>query len=131
MPSSVNPTEAILAAEHRALQRWSAGDPEGYAETAADDVTYFDDIGAQARVEGREALLAYFSGLKGQIPVHRYEMVDPKVQLVGDVGILTFRYHASSPDGTAFPPWKATAVYRQVGRTWRLVHAHWSMVKLA
>ena len=120
--------QAILDLERRALDRWSAGDPMGYAQAAADDLTYFDDIGAQSRVDGIEACREYLSALQGQIPPHEYEIVNPGVQLYGEVGILTLRYHASV-DGEAAPPWKATSVYRRIDGEWKLVHANWSLVK--
>ena len=121
--------KAILAAERQALDRWSDGDPLGYSNAALPDVTYIDDIGAQRRVAGIDAFREYLSSLEGQIPVHSYEIVDPKVQMLGEVGVLTFRYHASLPDGETAPPWKATTVHRLVDGQWRLVHAHWSMDK--
>jgi ketosteroid isomerase-like protein len=124
-----NAEAAILAQERRALDRWSNGDPGGYAQSAADDVTYFDDIGAHHRVDGLQALRDYLSGLDGQIPAHTYELVRPKIQVYGDVGILTLRYHPTSLDGEALTSWKATAVYRRIGEAWQLVHAHWSVVK--
>ncbi len=121
--------KAILAQERRALDRWSAGHPLGYLDVDADDVTYFDDIGAQRRVEGVAAMRTYFASLEGKVPQHRYEVVDPKVQIYGDTGILTFHYDASLPDATPLPRWKATSVYRRTGSEWRIVHAHWSLVK--
>ncbi|MDH3456967.1 MAG: nuclear transport factor 2 family protein [Gemmatimonadota bacterium] len=121
--------QAILAQERRALDRWAAGNPLGYMDIDADDVTYFDDIGAHSRVDGIAALRDYFASLEGKIPPHRYELVDPKVQIYGDTGILTLRYEPSSTDGEPMPPWKATSVYRQTAGEWRIVHAHWSMVK--
>ena len=124
MPDLNSVEQTILAQEHRALERWSQGDPLGYSNAAAQDITYFDDIGAQLRVEGVEALREYLTSLQGQIPVHSYEVVDPKVQVLGDVGILTFRYHASSPDGEALTQWKATTVYSRVDGQWQMVHGH-------
>jgi ketosteroid isomerase-like protein len=52
------------------------------------------------------------------------------VQIFGDVGIVTLRYHPSK-DGKPLAPCKAAAVYRHAGNEWRVVHAHWSMVKEA
>lgn len=127
--AEASPEQAILARERSALERWSQGDPLGYLEIDADDVTYFDDIGAHHRVDGIEAMREYMSALKGQIPGHDYELVDPRVQLYGDTGILTMRYHPSGPDGSPMPPWKATSVYRRTGDDWRIVHAHWSLAK--
>lgn len=119
----------ILARERQALDRWSQGQTTGYADVADDDITYFDDIGAQARVAGKPAVREYLTGLEGQIPPHNYEMVDPRVQVYGDVGVLTFLYHPSGPDGEPGQRWKATSVYRNVDGEWWAVHAHWSMIK--
>jgi len=120
---------AILALERAALDRWAQGDPLGYMERCADDVTYFDDIAAQHRVDGLVALRSYLGTLVGKIPPHRYELVEPKVQVYGDLGIVTLRYHPFAPDGAAQTPWKATSVYRRADGAWKAVHAHWSMVK--
>lgn len=76
--------EAILAQERRALDQWAQGNPLGYLDIDADDVTYFDDIGVQSRISGVEAMRTYFNSLKGKIPPHRYDIVDPKVQVYGD-----------------------------------------------
>ena len=54
--------------------------------------------------------------------------VDPKVQVYGEVAILTLQYHATV-DGQPGPPWKATSVYRMINDDWYAVHAHWSLVK--
>jgi len=122
-------TAAILAAEKAALARWSSGDPLGYFEKAHEGLTYFDDIGAQQRINGKAACLAYAEELVGVIPEHRYEIVDPRVQVFGDVGVLTLRYHTSSLDGEPTTPWKATLVYANTDDGWKQVHANWSIVK--
>lgn len=121
--------ETILGKERGALDRWSSGDPAGYAKAAHEDVTYFDDIGAQSGVAGISSVRAYLSSLEGQIPRHSYEVVDPRIQLYGDIGIVTLRYSPSSPAGEALPPWKATTVYWYTEGDWYLVHANWSMIK--
>ena len=128
---STSPREEILAQERRALDQWSSGRASGYIEIDADDVTYFDDIGAHGRIEGIDALRQYFAGLDGQIPPHEYEMADPHVQVYGDTGILSFRYELTMEDGSAGQPWKASSVYHRIGDEWRIVHAHWSLVKEA
>jgi ketosteroid isomerase-like protein len=129
-PADVGNTEqAIVAQERRALDRWAQGNPLGYLEVDADDVTYFDDIGAHSRIDGIEAMRNYFTSLQGKIPPHKYEIVDPKVQVYGEIGILTLRYKAYATDGKTLAHWKATSVYRRMGGEWRVVHAHWSIVK--
>lgn len=121
--------QAILAQEHRALEQWAKGNTLGYLDIAADDVTYFDDIGAHERVNGIDALRTYLTSLKGKIPPHRYELLNPDVQLNGDIGILTLRYNAYGPNAQLLARWKATSVYRRMDDQWRMVHAHWSLVK--
>ena len=123
-----NAEEAILAQERDALGRWSAADPEGYMQSAADDVTYVDFIGAHTRVDGIQAVRDYLSGLKGQFPAHTYEIVNPRVQVYGDVGILTQHYYPTSLDGEPMGASKATCVYRRIDGTWHMVHAHWSVI---
>lgn len=122
-----NAAAAILARERAGLDRWSTGEPVGYAHSAADDVTYFDDIGAATRIHGAEAWRSYLTSL--EIPPHSYQLIDPEVQVYGDTGILTLHYHGIGPGGEVLPPWKATSVYRHIEGEWRIVHAHWSLIK--
>lgn len=127
--SDKNSEQAILAQERRALDRWAQGSPLGYVDGHAGDVTYFDDIGAHRRIDGIVALRHYAASLEGKIPPHRYELVDPKVQVYGDIGIVTLRYEPFGVDGQPLPRWKATSVYRRTAKEWHVVHAHWSLVK--
>jgi uncharacterized protein (TIGR02246 family) len=120
--------QTIFAREHQALDRWAAGDPLGFAMNFADDATYFDDIGAHKRLDGREEIQKYLASLEGKIPKHTYELIDPKVQVYGDIAIATLRYE-SSIDGVPGPPWKATDIYRLTNSNWKIVHANWSLVK--
>lgn len=128
-PGQKEAEEAIVAQERRALGEWAKGNPLGYLDVDADDVTYFDDIGAHTRVDGIAAMRTYLTSLQGKIPPHRYEMLDPKVQLYGDIGILTLRYEAYGAAVEPLSRWKATSVYHRAGGQWRIVHAHWSLVK--
>lgn len=123
---STNTEAAILAMARSDLDRWSNGDTTGYAQSAADDITYFDNLGAQTLVDGILAFQEYLSALEGQIPKHTYEIVNPKIQLYGDVGILSLHYHAFTEDGEILGRAKGTCVYRQTEGTWQMVHAHWS-----
>ena len=99
----------------------------GYAHSAADDVTYFDDIAAATRIDGIEEWTSYLASLP--IPPHGYEIIDPKVQVYGDVGILTLHYHGLGPEGEVLSRWTATVAYRHDGGAWHKVHAHWSLIK--
>jgi hypothetical protein len=127
-PKHENVEETILILEGEALDQWSSGNPLGFGVHFADDGSYMDDIGAQNRIVGAEATKEYLASLDGKIPPHEYEIVDPLVQVYGDVAILTFQYH-SKIDTMSGPPWKATSVYHFNDSTWQMVHANWSLVK--
>ncbi len=122
-------TDHLLGLERAALDRWSGGDPRGYAMAAADDITYFDDIGAKEGVFGAESARAYLTSLEEVLPPHRYEMVRPHVQVYGDTAIVSFRYDPSTEEGEQGTPWRASTVYVRQSDEWRMVHAHWAMMK--
>jgi hypothetical protein len=119
----------IIDLEKEALDHWSKGDIQGYFKHASDDITYMDDIGASKLLEGRDKVLEYASNLEGQIPEHRYEMINANTQLLGSTAVLTFQYHPSTLTGDRQTPWKATTVYSRTKGDWHMVHAHWSMIK--
>ena len=45
----------VIAMERAALDRWGKGDPGGYLEIMAPEVTYFDPI-QEKRIDGLDAL---------------------------------------------------------------------------
>ena len=85
--------------------------------------------GAHPRpVDGIRALRDYLSSIKGQFSAHTHEIVNPRTQVYGDVGILTYQYYPTSLDGETMGASKATCVYRRTDETWHMVHAHWSIL---
>ena len=124
--------DTIIALERGALARWGKGDPQGFLEIMAAEQTYFDPQ-TDKRVDGQEALKKYFAPFVGKISIERGDMIDPKVQRVGDMAVLTFNLNdyggqfAGGPKTTTH--WNATEVYRQINGAWKIVHSHWSYVK--
>jgi len=123
--------EEILEQVKTDFDFWSQGDTEGYGKSADDNVTFFNDMAPGERVDGIQAFRELLKSLKGQIPIHNYELVDPKVQIYGDVGIFTVHYHVFSPDGKFLFKPRGTCVYRKAGNSWKMVHAHWSIIEEA
>jgi ketosteroid isomerase-like protein len=123
---------AIIAMERAALDRWGAGDPRGYLEIMAPDVTYFDPV-QERRVDGLRAITALLESWTGKIKVDRYDMVSPMVQQHTDAALLTFNLvsYRRAADGTerTIARWNATEVYARGAAGWRIVHSHWSFVK--
>ena len=130
-PESFDPKQ-IIALERAALDRWGRGDPQGYIEIMAPEVTYFDPS-TDKRIDGLPALRAMIEPYTGKIKIDRYEMVNPKVQHHGDVALLTFNLlnYRKLPDGKEQVTlrWNSTETYARVGGSWRIIHSHWSFVK--
>jgi ketosteroid isomerase-like protein len=121
----------VIALERAALDRWGAGDPTGYVELFADDVTYFDPI-QERRLDGRAAMVALMDSIAGMIRVDRYDMERPVVQQSGDVALLTFNlvsYRTDAGVERAISSWNATEAYRRTPEGWRIFHSHWSYVR--
>ncbi len=126
------PADEVISLEQAALDRWGQGDPKGLLEIYAPEVTYFDP-GIECRIEGHAAMADYYRPFTGKIKIPRYEMIGPKVQLHGDVAVLTYnlRSEAVQPDGkTATVRWNSTSVYARIGEEWRMIHSHWSLTAL-
>lgn len=114
----------IIALERAALERWCRGDPSGFLEISAPDVSYFDPF-LPHRLDGLAALTAYYEGLRGTVSVAGHEMVAPAVRRLGDAVTLAFRFESTLADGRQLH-WNCTEVYRRDPDGWRIVHTHWS-----
>ncbi len=122
--------ETILAQARPALERFYKGDPSGYVELLADELTYFDPRSG-GRLDGISALKDYYAPLEGKISVPRYEVLNPKLQLHGDIGVFTYNLNEYASDGAVSLRWNSTEVYRRIGEGWRIIHAHWSTIEHA
>ena len=128
--ASVQP-DTIIALERGALDRWGRGDPQGYLDLYARNVTYFDPM-REKRIDGLDAMKQALEPIKGLVKIDRYEMVEPQVYPAVNAAILTYNLvsYGRSPAGEAMVVrWNSTAVYAQIDRQWKIVHSHWSYTK--
>jgi hypothetical protein len=116
----------IVSMERAALDRWGNGDPSGFLEICDPEVVYFDPFLA-ARLDGLKALAAYYESARGKIHIDRYELIEPKVQVNGEVAVLTFNYVSHCEEAEA--RWNCTEVYRQRAGQWRIIQTHWSITQ--
>lgn len=123
----------IIASERAALDRWCRGEPAGYMELFADEITYFDpDV--QQRVNGAESLRKLLAPLEGKLKIERYEMIEPRVQLHGETAVLSYNlvdYLRAADGSLTTSRWNSTEVYRRLDGQWRIVHSHWSQPRQA
>jgi ketosteroid isomerase-like protein len=120
--------ETIIALERAALDRWGKGDPEGFLETAAPDVTYFDPS-TEKRVDGLAAMKELMIRVRGKIKIDRYEMLGPRVQRFGDVAILTYNLVNYRNGESIIARWNSTEVYVRRQGKWKIVQSHFSYTK--
>jgi ketosteroid isomerase-like protein len=113
----------IVAMERAALERWGCGDPDGFLEITAPSVSYFDPF-IERRLDGIYSLGSMYDRLRGTIRMDRFEIVEPRVQVAGDVAVLTFRFDSFSGDGSMH--WNATEVYQHGESGWKIIHTHWA-----
>ncbi len=130
-----NVTKEIISLERAALDRYEAGDPDGYLSLYASEVTYFDPM-TELRLDGLKAMqewLAPVRTMNRPFTDKRYEMIGPKVQLYGDVAVLTFKLinYGKPPNKPEqqLARWNITEVYRRVDGKWVIVHSHFSFIK--
>lgn len=122
-----NVADELLALERAALDRWGNGDPSGFLEISAPDVTYFDPF-VDRRIDGREALARYYEAIRGKIHVARYELIEPRVVESGAFAVLSFNY-VSYGGGEDEYRWNCSEAYRRDPEGWRIVQTHWSFTK--
>jgi ketosteroid isomerase-like protein len=127
-----DPDAEVIATERAAIQRWGKGDPGGFLETYAPEVTYFDPT-QERLIDGLPAMTAYLTPLRGKISIDRFELLNPKVQRYGDIAVLSYNIvnYRRLPDGTesATTRWNSTAVFRRIDGKWRTIHSHFSYTK--
>ena len=128
--------EHVISLERSALDRWVRGEPEGYLGLYAKDATYFDPF-RDKRIDGLDELNALMAAMKRiTLPFTqpRYDMIDPRVDVEGDIAVLTFNLvnygkPSGSTEETVLARWNATQVYRELNGAWRIIHTHWSFTQ--
>jgi ketosteroid isomerase-like protein len=124
--------DQIVMLERGALDRWGKGDPGGFLEVYATDITYFDPLIA-ARIDGHQAMDDYYRPCIGKIRVTRYEMLNPHVIVDGNMALLAYNLvnYIQDTDGleSVGTRWNSTSVYQRVGDIWKTIHSHWSFTQ--
>jgi ketosteroid isomerase-like protein len=122
-------SDQILMLERGALDRWGKGDPGGFLEVYAPDVTYFDPV-TVARIDGHPAMVDYYRPWAGKIQIARYELLNPQIVVRDTMALLTYNLVNYIQDAQGVESvgsrWNATTVYQHRGGTWKAVHSHWS-----
>ena len=123
--------QTILSREKAAMERWRSGDPMGFVELSAEDISYVDP-GLTRPIIGLDEYKAYMKQLEGKVHYQKSEFINPKVVIAGDAAVLSYNYRSSqlTPEGkvSSETPWNATEVYFKREGEWKIVHTHWSYI---
>ena len=124
--------DTILSLEKQAMERWRKGDPGGFVEISAEDITYVDP-GLTSPILGLGDYKAFLKQVEGKVHYQGLEFIDPRVVIVGEAAVLSYNYRSSelALEGTILSqtPWNATEVYFRRDGQWRIVHTHWSFLR--
>jgi ketosteroid isomerase-like protein len=123
---------AVLDAHLKSI--WT-GDLETYRATTAEDVTFFEWYISTQRIDGldfhlRETAANFRAAQDCRSAGQRYEIehevLQPKIQVYGDVAIITFtllmRY--TTAEGVRHTEHNETRVFQRRPVGWQLVHCH-------
>lgn len=70
--------ETILSLEKQAMERWRKGDPMGFLEISAGDITYMDPSLVKP-IFGLKEFAAYMKLMEGRVNYQGSEFIDPRV----------------------------------------------------
>jgi hypothetical protein len=124
--SNADTARELLALERRAMEGWLKGDPGPQLAILDPKITYIHDVVGK-RLEGLAALKELYSAYRGVPLFDSYEILSPKVQVTGDMAVLT--YQLVQRNGSTTRYWNATQVYTKRQEGWRTIHTHWSAAK--
>jgi hypothetical protein len=124
--SGSDPALEVLALERQAMDGWLTGNPDPQLAISDPQITYYH-VMLEKRIEGLPQLKELFERYRGMPLFDGYEILNPKVQLSGEIAVLT--YQLARRNGSTTTHWNATQVYQRRKEGWRVIHTHWSETK--
>lgn len=124
--SEADVARQLLALERQAMDGWMKGSPDPDLARTDSTVVYIHPA-ADKRLEGLPALTELFEKYRGRALFDSYELIAPKVQVGGDVAVLTFILECRM--GSTTYRYDASEVYQRKKEGWRVIHANWSKAR--
>jgi ketosteroid isomerase-like protein len=124
-------SKALIELEKSHNERFSVGDPNGYLDGFADEVSYFDPI-LKEIVVGKEKVVEWLSSVYSNPNIVRSEYLNPAVHVSdsGDFAVMGYNLHTYVLDENGkeklLRAWNATHGYRLVDGKWLIVHSNWA-----
>lgn len=119
----------IIAREKASFTAWQRKDKAFFTDFMAEDATFFDSQTPYLQTDPKENFLPKFEQYVEMFKMNDFQMYNPRVQVYGDVAILTYNSSVSANFGGQQMNYtsKVTSIYHRQGGTWRVVHGHETM----
>ncbi|MFD5483485.1 YybH family protein [Streptomyces hawaiiensis] len=123
--------EELVEFEKAIQWQWSSGDPTGYMDALAEDVTYVDPL-AECVLFGRAAVREHFKRIHGDAGITRQEYLNEVARPLGDDEVLlafTFNTYQQDDNGEEklFLSWNMSLIFRKTDGEWLMTHGHLSL----
>ena len=116
----------IIAREKASVEAWQRKDKAFWADYLTEDATFFGAESPYLEIEPKVNFLPKFDQYAEQFKILDAAMYNPRVQVYGDVAILTYNNSVTTNFGGQVMNYtgKVSSVYVKQGGTWRVVHVH-------
>lgn len=121
--------EQVITREKASIEAWRRKDKSFFADLLAEDASFFTAYSPYLDADAKKNFLPKFDQYAEQLKYQDFQMYNPRVQIYGDVAVLTYQASvAASFNGQPLNyTAKMTSVYVRQGNTWRVAHGHESM----
>ena len=125
-PAGAQIEKQIIARERASIEAWQKKDKAFYEDYLADDAAYYGPRNPYLDIEPKVNFLPKFEMYADQYKYLDFTMYNPRVQVYGDVAILTYNEGVTLSIAGKVSNYtgKVTSVYVKQGGTWREVHGH-------
>lgn len=118
----------LVEKEKAALEKWFQGDVSGYASLwSKNSFSYFDAV-VKERVDSYAEISKFLQGIKGKLFADSFEFRKPRVQISGNMAVLTYQLFAKT--SLMDMAYNCIEVFQQeVDGEWRVIHSTWSCIR--
>lgn len=118
----------LIGLEEEALKKWFNADSSGYRDLwSKKSFTYYDAL-LKKRIDSHEEVMKYFEGrIDGKLYADKYEVIDPRVQIGGDMALLTYQLFAES--NIINVKYNCIELYQKEENGWQVIHSTWSIYR--
>lgn len=117
----------LIKLEKAALDKWFKGDTSGYkALWSSHSFTYFDAV-VEKRVDDYKAITEFLESIDGKLFADSYDFVNPRVQAVSDMAVLTYQLFAKT--NLIDMEYNVVEVFQKEEDDWHVIHSTWSFIR--